>query len=323
MPTITLDDQRYKCDPEQTLLDTLLAQNVVVPYGCQQGVCQSCLMNCLDGTPPGEAQVGLNDAQLALGQFLACQCYPEQDMQVCLPVHSQLIPATVVSKQRLTDEIIRLTLKTDAPLAFHAGQFVNLQRDDGLLRSYSIANLPNDENLLEFHIRKLTDGQFSQWAYHDLKEGDKLDVHSPQGHCFYTPGKSEQHLLLIGTGTGLAPLAGIIADALAHQHSGLIHLFHGSQHAGGLYLVETMRQLASQYENVNYTACVSRAPAPDGFAQGRANELALETYPDLKGWRVYLCGHPDMVKITQQKAFLAGAKMRDIYADAFLVGDHQ
>jgi len=129
--------------------------------------------------------------------------------------------------------------------------------------------------------------------------------------------------LLIGTGTGLAPLAGIIADALAHQHSGLIHLFHGSQYAGGLYLVEAMRQLASQHENVNYTACVSRAPAPEGFAQGRANELALETYPDLKGWRVYLCGHPDMVKITQQRAFLAGAKMRDIYADAFLIGEHQ
>ena len=323
MPKLTLDDQSYNCDPKQTVLEALLSQNVVVPYGCRQGVCHSCLMRSIDGAPPEEAQPGLKDAQIAQDQFLACQCYPEQDMQICLPDSNELIPATVISNEKLTDEIIRLILEPDEKLEHHAGQFVNLQREDGLLRSYSIANIPSTNATLEFHIRKLANGQFSQWVYNDLKVGDRIEIHTPQGDCFYVPGKQQQNLLLIGTGTGLAPLAGIISDALSHQHSGSIHLFHGSRDASGLYLVDTMQKLADQHDNFSYTACVSAAPAPEGFALGRASDIALETYPEPKEWRVYLCGHPEMVKTAQQKLFLAGVKIQDIYADAFLVGDNQ
>ncbi len=323
MPKLTLDDQSYNCDPKQTVLEALLSQNVVVPYGCRQGVCHSCLMRSMDGAPPEEAQPGLKDAQIAQDQFLACQCYPEQDMQISLLDHNQLVSATVISNEKLTDEIIRLILEPDEKLEHHAGQFVNLQREDGLLRSYSIANIPSASATLEFHIRKLENGQFSQWVYNDLKVGDRLEIHTPQGDCFYVPGKPQQNLLLIGTGTGLAPLAGIITDALSNQHSGSIHLFHGSRDASGLYLVDTMQKLADQHDNFNYTACVSAAPAPEGFALGRASDIALETYPEPKEWRVYLCGHPEMVKTAQQKLFLAGVKIQDIYADAFLVGDNQ
>ena len=323
MAKLILDDQSYDCSTKQTVLEALLSQNVVVPYGCRQGICHSCLMRSMDGAPPAEAQPGLKDGQIAQDYFLACQCYPEQDMQICLPSHNQLIPAIVASKDKLTDEIIRLVLEPDEKLEFHAGQFVNLQREDGLLRSYSIANTPDPSCTLEFHIRKLTDGQFSQWVYNDLTVGDRLEIHSPQGECFYVPGKPEQNLLLIGTGTGLAPLKGIIDDALSHQHSGLIHLFHGSQDESGLYLVDVMQDKADQQENFNYTACVSRPSASTGFTLGRANDIALNTYSDLKGWRVYLCGHPEMVKSTQQKSYLAGAGLQDIYADAFLVGDAQ
>ncbi len=323
MPKITLDDHSYDCATDQTVLEALLSQNVAVPYGCRQGVCHSCLMRRMDGKPPDEAQTSLTDAQVAQDQFLACQCYPEQDMQICLPTHSELMPASVVSKEQLTDEIIRLRLKPDGLLDYHAGQFVNLQREDGLLRSYSIASPPSTNNTLEFHIRKLVDGQFSQWAYDQLKVGDRLEIHTPQGNCFYIPGNPQQSLLLIGTGTGLAPLAGIIADALSHQHSGSIHLFHGSRDASGLYLVDDMRGLAERHDNFNYTACVSSLPAPEGFVLGRANDIAFKTYPGLKDWRMYLCGHPEMVKTTQQKSFLAGVKVQDIFVDAFLVGDNQ
>jgi NAD(P)H-flavin reductase/ferredoxin len=323
MLKLTLDDQSYNCDPKQTVLEALLSQNVVVPYGCRQGVCHSCLMRSMNGAPPEESQPGLKDAQIAQDQFLACQCYPEQDMQICLPDSNELIPATVISNEKLTDEIIRLILEPDEKLEHHAGQFVNLQREDGLLRSYSIANIPSTDATLEFHIRKLANGQFSQWVYNDLKVGDRIEIHTPQGDCFYVPGKPQQNLLLIGTGTGLAPLAGIISDALSHQHNGSIHLFHGSRDASGLYLVDTMQKLADQHDNFNYTACVSAAPAPEGFVLGRASDIAIETYPEPKEWRVYLCGHPEMVKTTQQKLFLAGVKIQDIYADAFLVGDNQ
>ncbi|MCH9698345.1 MAG: 2Fe-2S iron-sulfur cluster binding domain-containing protein [Gammaproteobacteria bacterium] len=323
MPKVTLDNQTYDCGTNQTILETLLTHQVDVPYGCRQGICHSCMMQSTEGTPPEEAQFGLNDAELAQQCFLACQCYPEEDMQIRLPGDAQSVAATLVSKQILTDEIVQLVFEPDERIEFRAGQFVNLQRKDGLVRSYSIANVPANDCSMEFHIRKLNKGQFSEWAYDTLTQGETIDIHPPQGECFYIPGNQQQQLLLIGTGTGLAPLAGIIADALANQHTGPIHLFHGSREASGLYLVEKFQQLAQAHGNFSYTPCVSQSPAPDAYSLGRANTLALQMYPDLTGTKVYLCGHPEMVKTTQHQAFLAGAKVNDIYADAFLVGDNQ
>jgi NAD(P)H-flavin reductase len=54
-------------------------------------------------------------------------------------------------------------------------------------------------------------------------------------------------------------------------------------------------------------------------AVGRANDIALSRLPDLKGWRVFLCGHPEMVNETKRQAYLNGASLKDIYADAFHV----
>jgi NAD(P)H-flavin reductase len=48
-------------------------------------------------------------------------------------------------------------------LEYYAGQFVNLQRADGLTRRYSITNTPQETNTLEFHIRSLPGGRFSEW----------------------------------------------------------------------------------------------------------------------------------------------------------------
>jgi ferredoxin-NADP reductase len=44
--------------------------------------------------------------------------------------------------------------------------------------------------------------------------------------------------------------------------------------------------------------------------------------PDLRKRRIFLCGHPDMVASTRRKAYLAGASMKDIHADAFSIGTH-
>ena len=50
---------------------------------------------------------------------------------------------------------------------------------------------------------------------------------------------------------------------------------------------------------------------------GRAADLALAAHPDLTGWRVFLCGHPGMVKTSKKLSYLAGASMADIYSDPF------
>ncbi|MDD5125983.1 2Fe-2S iron-sulfur cluster-binding protein [Methylovulum sp.] len=321
MPQISLGETQFACPGDETLLDALLKANLRIPYSCRQGVCQSCLMRCLNVAPPANSQTGLKDTLQRQNYFLACRCYPEQDMTVALPDQQTFaVNAVVIKKQLLAPDILRLVLQYETPLEFYAGQFINLRRGDGLTRSYSIAISPQTGNLLEFHIRRLPQGQFSNWAHGELAIGSPVTLSQAQGNCYYLPGNHGQPLLLIGTGSGLAPLYGIINDALNQGHNGVIHLFHGSRNADGLYLSDELRKLEEKFANFQYTACLSEKHSKPGFAQGRAHDLALADKDSLKGWRVYLCGHPEMVKHSQKMAYLKGASLKDIYADAFIAG---
>jgi ferredoxin-NADP reductase len=78
---------------------------------------------------------------------------------------------------------------------------------------------------LTFHIRRLAGGQFSFWVHQNLTIGDALKDSAAQGLCYYLPYNLDQNLLLIGTGSGLAPLAGIISEALHHSHRVALYIY--------------------------------------------------------------------------------------------------
>jgi len=321
---LKIKNNRVTCRPGETVLDALLRENINIPYGCKAGACQSCVVQSLDAKPPAKAQGGLKDTLKSSGHFLACQCHPEQPMTLKLSKEAaSFVDGRVAVNEPLNRNTQLLIIDINDADRYRAGQFVNLQRSDGLTRSYSIANIPHASGTLEFHIRRLPGGRFSTWVHEELKVGDSIPVSEPQGHCFYLPDRKEQGLLLIGTGTGLAPLAGILADALSHGHSGPIRLFHGSREHEDLYRVNEMRELAERHPNFSYTPCISSGDAPEGFTQGRVHDAALSAQADLVSWRVFLCGHPDMVKSAQKQAYLKGARLADIYCDAFVVSAEQ
>ena len=320
MFTLTIDQNTYTCKPSETVLDTLLRENISISYACKKGTCHSCMIRSTNVLPPQSAQAGLKNTLIKQNCFLACQCYPEQDMGIKLPDQSEFYRmGTVVVNKLLNRNIILLIIAFEDAFEFNAGQFVNLQRNDGLTRSYSIANIPQQSNTLEFHIRRLPGGMFSAWLHDEVGVGDSIAISEPRGHCFYIPERSEQGLLLIGTGTGLAPLAGILTDALANGHTGPIHLFHGSRDFEDLYRIDEMRQLTEQHPNFHYTPCLSGTEAPEGFAAGRVNDIVFSHITDLTSWRVFLCGHPEMVNQMKKQAFLKGASIADIYTDAFVI----
>ncbi len=318
MHTITFAGQNYCGSTQASILETLLQANVNIPNACREGVCQSCMMRSVDACPPALAQKGLKDTLRQQNYFLACRCRPEQDMTVALPdQEGDHSTAIVKAKTLLSRDIVKLVLTLQEPFDFYAGQFVNLKRGDGLTRSYSIANIPGQDNTLEFHIRRLPNGRFSVWVHDKLAVDDTLMVSEAKGTCYYLPGKFDQPLMLVGTGSGLAPLVGIVNEALLKGHSGPIRLYHGSRDPDGLYMVEEMRALAQSYANFDYVPCVSGNHSDSGFAKGRAHDIALSSTENLSGWRVYLCGHPDMVSQSKKMAYLKGASLNDIHADAF------
>jgi len=324
MAKLTIADNSYSCESEETVLDALLRAEVDVSYACKKGTCHSCLMRSVKDAPLKAAQKGLKETQKRQNYFLACLCEPKQDMTIRLPEQSELYSQSkVVENSLLNRNTLLLKLECHDIQEYFAGQFVNLQRDDGLTRSYSIANIPQQDGILEFHIRRLPNGQFSEWLHDDIKVGDTLAISEPQGHCFYIPERADEGLLLVGTGTGLAPLAGILEDALKQGHTGPVTLFHGSSEVEDLYRVEELREFAQKYSNFSYYPCVSGENVPEGFNAGRADQVAAAHITEWKKLRVFLCGHPEMIASMKMDAFLNGVSMDDIYTDAFIVAGNE
>lgn len=320
MPSITYGGRSYQCKEQESVLDCLTAHGVTIPSSCHAGVCQTCLMQAIKGKVPDSAQPGLKNTLVAQNYFLACSCYPDEDLEITLPVDGMnKIHATIVELNALNAEVIRLKLSPDTELKCKAGQFINLFKDNTTSRSYSLASVPGIDDHLQLHIRKLPDGIVSQWIHRELKVGDVVEISEATGDCFYMPDISKQNLLLMATGTGLAPLYGILRDALMQGHSGSIRLYHGSNSADSVYLFEELNSLAMQHKNFTYKPCISGKNVPAGFYAGRAHEVALKENQDLAGWSVFLCGHPEMVATAKKHSYLAGASMNNIYADPFVI----
>ena len=320
MTRVVYEGRVFEISEGETLLDGLLAQNLDVPHGCRTGSCQSCLLKCVEGDIPSISQKGLRESQILTRHFLACQCYPLSFMQAVLPhAEGERVSAQVTGLRRLNDEIMEVSLIPEKSLDYRAGQFLRLYNPSGDSRCYSLASVPGLDQGLVLHVREYPGGCLSGWIHHELKTGHKISITEPTGECFYIPGNPNQPLLLIGTGSGLAPLYGIIRDALEQDHQGTIHLYHGVRTADSLYLEDELNVLMALHPHFYYQPCISgdaeslRPP----LLPGRASDCAFAAHPNLDGWRVYLCGNSAMVQAAQMQAFLAGALLKEIHIDAF------
>jgi NAD(P)H-flavin reductase len=149
-------------------------------------------------------------------------------------------------------------------------------------------------------------------------------VRGPFGECSYQTDERDRPLILAGTGTGLAPLLGVLRDALASEHTGTITLFHGSERVAGLYLQKELAELARGLPSLSLVgSLLSLTPEeqalPEAWQLERAplDQLVISRYPKLDAHRVFLCGSPALVHRLRKRAYLAGASLSRIHCDAF------
>ena len=320
MTVITYQDVLYESKPDESVLDALVRHNVEINHICKAGACHACIMVIDKGAPPVEATSSLKENQIEQGCFLSCQCIPTEALVVRnADDFGSFNPAALVKKDFVSDDICRLLLQAETDLDYRAGQFINIKGSDNQIRSYSLASLPSEDDFLELHIKRVTDGIVSNWLLDDVVLNDSIEIQGPVGDCFYPSNNIDKDILMISTGTGLAPLIGILRDAIANGHKGQIKLYHGDREPDGLYLHADLQNLTEQYDNIHYIPCVSSPTADiDGdIIRARASDQAFADNKDLNDHLVYLCGSPNMVKDATKAARSAGADKQDIYADAF------
>lgn len=317
---ISYGQDTFAAEVGESVLDCLSRNGIAVPHACRSGVCHSCLMHADEGPIPEQAQKDLKPTYKKQDLFLACQCTPETDMRVSLPQSDRLdVRAVIAGKEMLNRSVLCLRLSAQAPFECEPGQYLTMINNAGLARSYSIANDPAADGHIELHVRLFENGLMSEFLQ-AAQPGEQLTLRGPAGNCFYVPEEGHNYpIVLAGTGTGLAPLYGILRKALGSDHVGPVQLFHGALVEAELYLVDRLLELELAYGNFRYTPCVLNG-APGGFyTPGNIENIVLSELPPQKlTTRLFLCGAPDFVASLRRKSFLAGLASKHIFADAFL-----
>ncbi len=322
MALVEFNRQLLELDEGANLLNALERWGLPLRRGCGAGVCQGCLVQILEGTITPRAQEGLSPHQKAQGLAMACMCQVVGRLRAQTPSEPSARFASQVLRQRwLKGDILQLCLSK--PFDYQPGQYVRMYATaettaelHSVGRCYSLASLPQEPHV-EFHIRVLPGGHMSQYLA-QLPLGSPLFLQGPLGRCFYQARNPMQPLLLAAIGTGMAPILGIARAAVKAGHKGPIYCVMGARQEAGLYPLPGLHQVAAA-PNVLISYVVQQAGLhSDTYEIGDIYSKIRTLLPDMTGAQAYICGAPSFVHTLKQQCFLAGARLQDIFADAFL-----
>ncbi|WGL59999.1 2Fe-2S iron-sulfur cluster binding domain-containing protein [Pigmentibacter sp. JX0631] len=314
MPMVKFNSNNYQISPEQSVLDLLIQNNEDINYFCKSGLCQSCILEFNTGTPPQKSQIGLSEADKLQKKFLSCLCFPEEDISIkkC-GEESKKYSTKILQKKLINNEVILLKLEKPKDYSFYPGQFLNIYKDTNCLRSYSIANLCDDKNEIELHIKHFLTGEMSNWIFNELNVGNEIYISQALGSCFFTSDALNKPMLFLGISTGVAPLLGICRQAIFQNHQKAIHFVQGGVNEKSLYANNFLNELKLIHNDFNlFSCCLNSAK------NSNVLNFIEENYVDLENWKVYICGDSTFVKAAKELVFLQGANSQDIHSDSFL-----
>lgn len=327
---VTIKDsaRQFSVAEDGLVLEAGLKQDIGLPYGCQSGNCGACRAKLISGSVRyDEKPEALSEVELRQGYTLLCQARAQSDLVLQveeLPHHHAIrvrnLPARVARRERLSHDVMALFLQLPkgSQFEFLAGQYVDILLKDGRRRSFSLANPPGgDDALLELHLRHVPHGQFTDYVFNQMPDRAMLRIEGPLGGFYLR--ESERPALLVGGGTGFAPLKGILEQAFARRLSRPLHLYCGVRAKRDLYMDSLAREWARAHPQFRYTPVLSE-PAPEDAWSGRSgfvHESVAQDYPDLGEYEVYMSGPPVMIQAGKACFIEHGLPMERLHYDSF------
>jgi len=310
-----------------------LRQGVMLPYSCKNGTCGSCkgILDKGEVHYPFHPPLALEKSDFAEGCALLCQAEPIEDLVIQVreieavrDIQVRMLPARVLEKELLADNVVRLRLRLPAGqrLQFLAGQYIDVLLSGGKRRAFSIASCPSLESEIELHIRHVEGGDFTGHVFDELKERDILRLEGPQGNFFVRNDQPERPMIMMGGGTGFAPLKSMVENLLEQGDRRPIHFYWGARTAQELYLDELPKKWAQEHAHIHYETAISE-PGSDleaaGFA-GFVHEAVIANHEDLSAFDVYMSGPPAMIEAAKREFAEHGVQEDRLFYDSFEFG---
>jgi CDP-4-dehydro-6-deoxyglucose reductase len=317
----------------ENILMAALRQGVMLPYSCKNGTCGSCkgLLESGEVHYPFHPPLALEKKDFADSYTLMCQAEPLENLVIRVreieavrDIQVRMLPARVVEKTLLAENVVRLQLKLPATqrLQFLAGQYIDVLLSGGKRRAFSIASCPSLENEIELHIRHVEGGDFTGYVFDQLKERDILRLEGPQGNFFVRNDKPERPMVMMGGGTGFAPLKSMIENLIEHGDSRTIHLYWGARTPAEIYLDALPRKWARNYSHIHYHKAISEPDGSEekGCFEGFVHEAVIADHADLSGFDVYMSGPPAMIETAKREFSERGVPDNRLFYDSFEFG---
>ncbi|WP_058462322.1 ferredoxin--NADP reductase [Legionella adelaidensis] len=183
------------------------------------------------------------------------------------------------------------------------GQFITIhfEKEGKILRrSYSIANVPQQNNLIEFAAGYVEGGPGTQLLF-NLKPGDAINITGPFGRLILKDNAPKRYLL-VATSTGVTPYRAMLSSLKEHllkNPDSKVVILQGVQKSEDVLYKNEFSAFAKEFSTqVVFRAHLSREPKENlkefefsGYVQTAFPELQLNPAEDL----IYLCGNPSMI----------------------------
>jgi len=214
-------------------------------------------------------------------------------------------------------------LSPEEGISFQPGQYIQLEVPKFKLskepeyRAFSIASPPNDLLNIELFVGRVAKGIVSTYIHDYLKEGAEIKVRGPFGDFFYRDSKRD--ILMIATGTGLAPIMSILRFFLSEHIQRKTTLFFGSRKKEDLYCMDELRDLEKHFNEFKFIPTLSREPEDSSWEgeRGRVTNLIDNTIAKNANIDVYICGNADMVESSHDRLMEKGVSEDQIFFDKF------
>lgn len=159
-----------------------------------------------------------------------------------------------------------------------------------------------DAHEVDFYIRKVPGGAFTDWLLHHAQVGDTLPISGPHGQFTLHPGS--QPMVFVAGGSGLAPIKAMLEQALQGPHSArTAWVFFGARTQGDLYALPELEAIQRQWAGLR------------GLV---TDHLGSQMAQPLSDAQAYLCGPPPMVDACMAELAALGMPPANIHSDKFL-----
>jgi len=312
------------CSDGQTVLEAALTAGFFPKHSCRRGECNACAAHIVSGVI--RYPDGFTPSPLPKGHCLTCMATPITPLTIESPEVSatpgrRLVQAgaRVTTVQHVSHDVtvVRLQVPPGANFDFKPGQYVDVLLREGARRSYSMANTPDGTGQIEWHVRAMVNGRFSNYVYQTLKVRDLLRIEGPFGA--FALSSEDRPVILLASGTGYAPIASILKS----HHNELAErgatLYWGGRRREDLYAFEEAQAWAASSERFRFIPVLSEPDTSWDGQSGFVHETVAADHSDLSEHEVYACGNPLMVDAART-VFCTdhGLPAGNFFSDAFL-----